>query len=151
MNYTHYKNRIKVYKNLLTSFEALSSKEEEDGIIRDLVRRELIRAQNDNVINEVLDMNGDQLEIFIQNQSANDPRFFTRSFESINTNQCKKQVVELLRFPTVNNDVVTSLLADLRDSQENILGKIVHQDQFKKDDFDNSYRKYKAMLSFLNS
>ena len=148
LNSTHYKNRIKVYKNLLTSFEALSSKEEEDGIIRDLVRRELIRAQNDNLINEVLDMNGDQLEIFIQNQSANDPRFFTRSFESINTNQCKKQVVELLRFPTVNNDVVTSLLADLRDSQENILGKIVHQDQFKKDDFDNSYRKYKAMLSF---
>ena len=40
------------------------------------------------------------------------------------------------------------MLADLRDSQENILGKIVHQDQFKKDDFDNSYRKYKAMLSF---
>ena len=69
--------------------------------------------------------------------------FSLNHLKSINTNQFRKQVIELLRYPPVNKNVVISLLADLRDSQNNILGKIVHQDQLKKTTFDNHFENIK--------
>ena len=144
LNPMHYKTRHDIYTDLWERYNFLLEKEGEDSSIRYRANIELNRAKNDTLISKTDDMNKDQLEKFVQKRSLEDPRFFSRSFEINDINKFRKQVVELLENPLVNDKMVISLLSLLRDSQNNVLGKIVHLDDINVKKFMKSYDTYKV-------
>tara|TARA_Y100001970_G_C14245693_1_gene868059 strand:+ start:384 stop:2444 length:2061 start_codon:yes stop_codon:yes gene_type:complete len=145
----NYRRRNRIYENLAERYYTLIDKEKIEGSIAIKARNELIKAQNESLINDIKEFDKSKLNDLVEKESIKDPRFFTKSFAIDDISKFKSQVIELKNYPIVSQDMIVSLLGELRDSRNTTLGKIVHLDNVSSKEVENSYKEFRIKKQYF--
>ncbi len=146
---SNYKVRINIYNNLVTMFDKVLSREKETGIIKIQARNELVKTQDRDLLTAILNYDREKLDEYVAEQKKTDPRYFTKSFPIGVIKAYRKQVHDFTQYPPPSFNMVAQYLGYLKDSENNVLGKLVHDTTISIDefhDFRGTFEKHKFCL-----
>jgi len=162
LNQNHYKQRNRIYKNLLEMWERVRSNEKITGRIKAQAQKALHQEQDIALLEAINNYPLNKLNEFKLEQEIIDPRYFTFSFSIGNINNYRNELINLAKYPKADKNKVMEYLYQLKDSDNHVLGKLVHDKivsikefnefrlQFEKDKFYLPMSFRKSLDNFIN-
>jgi hypothetical protein len=130
-------------------FDKVLSREKETGIIKIQARNELVKTQDRDLLTAILNYDREKLDEYVAEQKKTDPRYFTKSFPIGVIKAYRKKVHDFTQYPPPSFNMVAQYLGYLKDSENNVLGKLVHDTTISIDefhDFRGTFEKHKFRL-----
>jgi len=129
LNQNHYKKRKEIYDKLLGMWENVRINEGITGSIKAQAHKILYEQQDEELLEAIKEFTVEELNDFVAERKKIDPRYFTYSFSVGTTNIYRNQVLNFAKYPKPNNKKVIDYLNQLKDSENRVLGRLVHKDK----------------------
>ena len=137
LNPVHHNKRVEIYNNLLEMFEKVRENEKITGKLKIQAKKALYQQQDNALLESIKRYTLDELNEFVDEQKQTDPRYFTYSFSEGDIMEYRDEVGNLAQYPSPTNEMVMQYLNSLKDSENKILGKLVHDTTISFGEFNN--------------
>ena len=128
------KRRTKIAEPLWEKYIFLLENEKITGQIMKKAKEELRIIRDDIKLNEIENYSKEELIDFVKEQMITDARFFTKVFTENDVIEFRNEVKHIYKYPKIDNSINLNLLKMLTDSEECLLGKIVHNSNVNKEE-----------------
>lgn len=142
LNPIHYNKRKEIFKKLKNMHDKVKLNEGISGRIAWQAKNALNKHRNNSLIEEIKEYSRNELNDFVFEQKKSDPRYFTSSFSEGDIMKYRDEVSNFAQYPSPTNEMVMQYLNSLKDSENTVLGKLVHNTTISMGQFNNFKKQF---------